>query len=60
MSLGNTLDGEDYIFDECLVNNYILLGWGIILILVAARQLLISDCASMKRVIVWLSEVNTC
>ncbi|SCA28586.1 MULTISPECIES: hypothetical protein [Klebsiella] len=28
MSLGNTLDGEDYIFDECLVNNYILLGWG--------------------------------
>lgn len=28
MSLGNTLDGEDYIFDECLANNYILLGWG--------------------------------
>ncbi len=28
MSLGNTLGGEEYIYDECLGNNYILLGWG--------------------------------
>jgi 5-methylcytosine-specific restriction protein B len=28
MSLGNTMEGEEYIFDECQTNNYILLGWG--------------------------------
>lgn len=28
MSLGNTLDGEDYIYQECLQNGYILLGYG--------------------------------
>ncbi|MEG2566030.1 AAA family ATPase [Hafnia paralvei] len=28
MSLGNTMEGEDDIYEECLANNYILLGWG--------------------------------
>lgn len=28
MSLGNTLEGQDDIFEECLANNYVLLGWG--------------------------------
>lgn len=28
MSLGNTLEGEDYIYQECLASNYVLLGWG--------------------------------
>lgn len=28
MSLGNTLEGGDDIYEECLANNYILLGWG--------------------------------
>lgn len=28
MSLEIRLTVEDYIFDECLANNYILLGWG--------------------------------
>lgn len=28
MSLGNTLADEDYIYQECLQNNYILLGYG--------------------------------
>jgi len=28
MSLGNTLAGEDFIFDECVENDYVLLGYG--------------------------------
>lgn len=28
MSLGNTLEGEEYIYDECLEKNYVLLGYG--------------------------------
>lgn len=28
MSLGNTLGDDAYIYDECITNNYILLGWG--------------------------------
>lgn len=28
MSLGNTMESEDDIYEECLANNYILLGWG--------------------------------
>lgn len=28
ISLGNTLKGEDYIFDDCIENGYCLLGWG--------------------------------
>ncbi|QDC44580.1 AAA family ATPase [Methylophilus medardicus] len=28
MSLGNTLENEDYIYQECLENDYILLGYG--------------------------------
>lgn len=28
MSLGNTLEDEDYIFDECITNDYVLLGYG--------------------------------
>lgn len=28
MSLGNTLEGEDYIFEECINNDYVLLGYG--------------------------------
>lgn len=28
MSLGNTMEGEDDIYAECLANNYLLLGWG--------------------------------
>ncbi|MER3384082.1 AAA family ATPase [Pectobacterium aroidearum] len=28
MSLGNTMADEDDIYEECLANNYILLGWG--------------------------------
>ena len=28
MSLGNTLQNEDFIYEECLENNYVLLGWG--------------------------------
>ena len=28
MSLGNTLQDEDFIYEECLENDYVLLGWG--------------------------------
>lgn len=28
MSLGNTLESQDDVYEECLANNYILLGWG--------------------------------
>ena len=28
MSLGNTLGDDAHIYDECITNNYILLGWG--------------------------------
>lgn len=28
MSLGNTLGEDDFIFDECIENNFVLLGWG--------------------------------
>jgi len=28
MSLGNTLEGEEYIFDECIDQGYVLLGYG--------------------------------
>ena len=28
ISLGNTLKGEDHIFDDCIENGYSLLGWG--------------------------------
>lgn len=28
MSLGNTIEGEEFIYEECIANNYVLLGWG--------------------------------
>lgn len=28
MSLGNTMEGQDDVYEECLANNVILLGWG--------------------------------
>lgn len=28
MSLGNTLGSDAYIYEECIANNYVLLGWG--------------------------------
>lgn len=28
MSLGNTLQDQDFIYEECLENHYVLLGWG--------------------------------
>lgn len=28
MSLGNTLDGEEYVYEECIENDYLLLGYG--------------------------------
>lgn len=28
MSLGNTMEGEGDVYEDCLANNYVLLGWG--------------------------------
>ncbi|ELY5937745.1 AAA family ATPase [Cronobacter malonaticus] len=28
MSLGNTMGGEEDVYEDCLANNYVLLGWG--------------------------------
>lgn len=28
MSLGNTMSGEEDVYEDCLANNYVLLGWG--------------------------------
>ncbi|CAK9883836.1 MAG: 5-methylcytosine-specific restriction enzyme B [Candidatus Erwinia impunctatus] len=38
MSLGNTQKGEKEIYDECLTNDYVLLGWG--------EDIDFSDCAT--------------
>lgn len=42
MSLGNTLLNEDFIYDECVENNYILLGYG--------EDIDFTDCDSREEV----------
>jgi 5-methylcytosine-specific restriction protein B len=42
MSLGNTLGNEEYIYEECIENNYILLGWG--------QDIDFTSCSTRKQV----------
>ncbi|WP_043532056.1 AAA family ATPase [Litchfieldella xinjiangensis] len=42
MSLGNTQQGEEYIFDECIENGYVLLGYG--------HDIDFSDCHSRRSI----------
>ncbi|ATA20569.1 5-methylcytosine-specific restriction protein B [Gibbsiella quercinecans] len=42
MSLGNTMEGEGDVYEECLANNYVLLGWG--------EDIDFSNCSTYKSV----------
>lgn len=42
MSLGNTMEGEEFIYEECIANNYVLLGWG--------GDIDFSGCTTLKEV----------
>ncbi len=51
MSLGNTMEGEDDVYAECLANNYLLLGWG--------EDINFDECSSYEAVKAKISSVYT-